>query len=390
MTAWTTPDSVRDKLTARWNRGVYLTALAAGAPFEPVEVKITGPKTAELNSRRAEVADWAQIWHHQARQPETQVSFRSVGGRGLVGRTELPDRLRVDSLADLEVFLGTAAQTRHYRELLALTAERPGLGAWVAAKPMRALEHYRDFPQLLAALDWLSANAGTGRQLREIDAAGIDTKFIERHQRILLELGALVVPPDLIDTASKTIAGRFGFATPARRVRLRRLDAELDWPLGSFDDVEVRTQDLADCPLQVDHVIIAENLATYLALPAIPRAVALFGGGYAATTVGALDWLAQTEVLYWGDLDTHGFAILDRLRAVLPSVCSVLMDTETLLAHRQLWGREPSQITRDLPNLTAAEARCYRELTDDVHGVAVRLEQERIPMTAAAGPLGKK
>jgi hypothetical protein len=50
-------------------------------------------------------------------------------------------------------------------------------------------------------------------------------------------------------------------------------------------------------------------------------------------------WLRECEVLYWGDIDTHGFRILDQLRAVHPHVESVLMDEETLLAHRDAWGR---------------------------------------------------
>lgn len=40
-------------------------------------------------------------------------------------------------------------------------------------------------------------------------------------------------------------------------------------------------------------------------------------------------------VHYWGDLDTHGSAILDRLRAWLPQTRSFLMDRETLLDHRE-------------------------------------------------------
>jgi hypothetical protein len=36
-------------------------------------------------------------------------------------------------------------------------------------------------------------------------------------------------------------------------------------------------------------------------------------------------------VLYWGDLDTHGFAILDELRAHCPHAESLLMNRATFL-----------------------------------------------------------
>jgi len=47
-------------------------------------------------------------------------------------------------------------------------------------------------------------------------------------------------------------------------------------------------------------------------------------------------------VHYWGDLDTHGFAILNQLRAWLPQTRSFLMDRQTLVEHRDRWGREPA------------------------------------------------
>ncbi|MFJ7621386.1 MAG: hypothetical protein ACI9JD_000921 [Rhodococcus sp. (in: high G+C Gram-positive bacteria)] len=385
MSDWATPEDLRNRLRKRWDRGLYLSALARGDQFEAVDVKIAGPKVAELNSRRAGVSDWVQQWHRQAQTAGTEVVYRTVGGRGLVGQNRLPDRLRISTLADLEHFLGSATQTRRYREILTRTVDHPSVHDWVSQRPMRSLEHYDHLEPLLAALAWIDANAGSGRRLREIDAAGVDTKFIERHQRVLLELGRLVVDEDLIDLNAPTIAGRFGFATPGRRVRLRRLDDAMAWPMPGFDDIEVRAEDLATLPLALDRVFVIENLATYLSFPAAELAVAIFGGGYAASSLGAIGWLRGVDVVYWGDLDTHGFAILDRLRVALPQARSILMDRDTLLGHHRQWGTEPTQVDRDLPNLTPEEERCYRELIDGAHGPSIRLEQERIPLSALTG-----
>lgn len=65
----------------------------------------------------------------------------------------------------------------------------------------------------------------------------------------------------------------------------------------------------------------------------------------------------------------------------------MLMDRPTLLAHRDRWGREPSPTRAALPRLTAAEAELCRELREDVHGPAVRLEQERIDFGAVTAAL---
>jgi hypothetical protein len=87
--------------------------------------------------------------------------------------------------------------------------------------------------------------------------------------------------------------------------------------------------------------------------------------------------------LYWGDIDTHGFRILDQLRAVHPHVASVLMDEATLLAHRDAWGREPSPSRAAPTRLATDEAALYQALGNDNYGPAVRLEQELIRWDSA-------
>jgi hypothetical protein len=82
--------------------------------------------------------------------------------------------------------------------------------------------------------------------------------------------------------------------------------------------------------------------------------------------------------LYWGDIDTHGFAILNQLRGYFPSASSFLMDRETLLAHRLHWGEEPEPARYDLPRLGPEEVSLYTELRFDRHQLRLRLEQERI------------
>ena len=71
------------------------------------------------------------------------------------------------------------------------------------------------------------------------------------------------------------------------------------------------------------------------------------------------------DVRYWGDIDTHGFAILDRLRAWLPQARSVLMDRETLLAHRDRWVSEDRPARSTLTRLTPAERDLYVEPVED-------------------------
>jgi len=128
-------------------------------------------------------------------------------------------------------------------------------------------------------------------------------------------------------------------------------------------------------------VYIVENEITYLAFPTAPDAVVILGGGYALSALQPLRWLHDRR----GDIDTHGFTILNRLRQAFPHTRSMLMDRGTLLAHEIQWVREPSPTTAPLPALDPQEAALYRDLVEDALGPSVRLEQERVSYRAITG-----
>src|SRR5690606_29033953 len=117
--------------------------------------------------------------------------------------------------------------------------------------------------------------------------------------------------------------------------------------------------------------------------PELPDAVVLMRMGYAVEALSEIPWLKGAECVYWGDIDTHGFAILSRVRARLPDVRSMLMDEDTLLHHRMFWGREEQQHSAtELPHLLHTELAVYRALKTQHWGFNVRLEQEQIDWTA--------
>ena len=105
----------------------------------------------------------------------------------------------------------------------------------------------------------------------------------------------------------------------------------------------------------------------------------IFGSGYGWSALATASWLRQRVIHYWGDIDTHGFAILDQLRAEFPHAQSFLMDQETLLAHRAQWITEPQATQRDLLRLNEHERRLYDDLRwRRLREEPLRLEQERI------------
>jgi hypothetical protein len=103
------------------------------------------------------------------------------------------------------------------------------------------------------------------------------------------------------------------------------------------------------------------------------------GLGYGVEILGKIPWILNSRCIYWGDIDTHGFAILNRARTYLPSLETVLMDEATLLSHRELWVEEKKQhASAGLSYLSSTEQTLFQSLKNNIWGQQIRLEQERI------------
>ena len=293
----------------------------------------------------------------------------AIGGRHF-GRNHVPVRARVGSYDQAWRLLSVTAEVQAYAGVLALSAGLPEVLQWVGRHPLRALAAAGEWEQVLAAHRWLDAARGSGRYLREISAPGVDTKFVERHRVLLGQLLGVA-------HGSTAFLSSLGLRAKPESVRLRCRPAALGLPAG-LSEVTLRVEELAALTVAVRTAVVVENEITYLSVPVPADGIVLWGRGFDVDRVGALPWLREVDVHYWGDLDTHGFAILDRLRAWLPRARSFLMDRQTLLEHRDRWGREPTPTSARLDRLTADESALYADLVSDRLGDAVRLEQERL------------
>lgn len=153
-----------------------------------------------------------------------------------------------------------------------------------------------------------------------------------------------------------------------RLAELRRRRAELDDEIAAVEAGVVTVLDAMGVRDRYQ-----QNEISYLSVDVPSDGCVIWGRGFDVDSAGRLPWLADAEVLYWGDIDTRGFAILDRLRAWFPQARSVLMDRETLLAHRDRWVTEDRPARSALSRLTAEERELYAELVGDVLGERVRL-----------------
>lgn len=281
-------------------------------------------------------------------------------------------------------FIGKGRQAQRFEAVWQqAAAAQPALLAWLSRRPIQALDLAERWERLLAVVAWLQAHPRPAVYLRQVDVPGVDSKFIEAHRGVLAELLDLALPPEVIETHATGVAQftrRFGFLDKPVRIRFRPLDPALPSLPGceGLPDITLDAASFAALALPVERVFITENETNFLAFPPATHAIVVFGAGYGWEALARAAWLHRCQLRYWGDNDTHGFAILDQLRGFFPHAASFLMDRETLLAHRSHWGEEPEPARHDLSRLTTEEAAVYDDLRFDRHQPKLRLEQERI------------
>jgi len=377
---WTYPADIKAFVQKLWDRGTLLAALARGESFGPLHVPLRGPTSSELSERFSEVRQW--IGKLAGSEKHYRIEWRQVNHR-IIGSNEIPVAIRIDTLDDALALIHKEREAELFSDLLALAnQQQPELLPWLVKRPLRALELFDEWPRLLALIAWLQQHPRPGIYLRQIDLPGIHTKWIEGLRGVLIELFDLALNPAQIDPRFTGVAGfcrRYGFLDKPLCVRFRLLDPAIPvLPVESDQDLTVTADVFARLDLPVRTVFMTENEINFLAFPAIPGALVIFGAGYGFDAIKDARWLHDRAFYYWGDLDTHGFAILNQLRGLFPHVQSFLMDEQTLLAHRSLWGREDRPETRPLTRLTDEENTVYDQLRQNLRGEQVRLEQERI------------
>lgn len=342
-----------------------------------MSIGLRPPTEREVRADEFTAESWVREWDAMQLPAGAEVDWETRTWRS-IGRQQVPVRLRLRDPGAVAAF----ARGESSRRWRMLTARVAGIHAALGASDQMGAAVRRHsatlvdlpserFDQVVAVSDWLCRNDVKGLRPRQLPIRGVDSKWFGAHRAVV---SALVL------AASSRVD--LGLVDSDPLVRVRVLDPTL--APGGVNDFAASREQLHS--LRLDHRVtfVFENLESVLAMPPWSGAVVVHGSGYAVDVVGGLPWLRNAPVIYWGDLDTDGFAILHRLRTHLPDVVTALMDVETLLAHRDLWVPDHKPASGRLPMLTRAEQMTCDRLAAEGN---VRLEQERIPWGSAVEAL---
>jgi hypothetical protein len=367
------PEMVRDTLRRRYNR--HKAHWLAGGGDWPMTITLGAPSESTAARHTDHVRAWIEAW--QAWRGAGMLEWQERRWRSL-GTQRLPARVLLATAEDVAAWLGESARWQTAQERYGrLAGQWPGLTCCLG-RHFEVLADYAesDFERLEALLLWFGEHPTSNLYPRQLPVAGIDSKWLESRRGVLAELAAAVGGKD---PSGLDFYQCCGLRPLPGLIRMRLLDPQLRDCVGGLGDISAPAEEIARLTLPVRCAYIVENLQTGLAFDDLPGAVVVMGLGYGVDQLARFKWLEGLRCIYWGDIDTHGLAILSRARSILPQLESLLMDEATLLGHRALWGEEKQpHSAASLACLTDAERSVYDGLKRQRWGYNVRLEQERI------------
>jgi hypothetical protein len=376
---WTRPSALIAQVQKLWDRGELLAPLVTGESLFPKCLTLKAPTSAEI----ADHFDDVRVWIGELRAMSfCRVEMREFRHR-IFGANAVPQAIWIDTARDALALIGKQRAATRFAGLVEVTQKlEPRLLSWLVKRPLQALELAEEWCRLLEIVGWIEKHPASGMYLRQVDIPGVHTKFIEAHRGVLSELLDIVLAPEAIDltaTGVNRFAKRYGFRDKPVLVRFRPLDLQGSiLPCGFAQDISLDAESFVRLDPEVSRVFITENEINFLVFPQMKESLVIFGCGYGFEMLSEATWLKRCRIHYWGDIDTHGFAILDQLRSHFDHVESFLMDRATLLAFESQWGVEEKQTLRDLTRLDHEEKALYDDLRDNRIRKHLRLEQEKI------------
>lgn len=374
------PDELAAQLARQWHSADRREQRLLDPQVWPLRLSIGRPPAALFEHHTAQVREHIARWRAVG---VGEVQWQNVSFRSAAEPVALPLHWQ---LASAEEWAQASASPQVQRELRRLRHLSHHVDARFHPLLIRQRSLWRerqDWEVIQASALALELEPGiaNGRPLRSIALAGIDSKFMERHQSLLTAL------LDLLFEGLASELGLTGFLDAADEGEHWLLVAPLARELLPFAQQRVRSRELLDTPLPAARILLVENERCLHHLPVLPDTIAVLGSGLDLTWLQA-DWLRDRRIGYWGDMDTWGLLMLARARNLQPHLEPLLMQRALFDHHAAtLAVPEPTHAGTEPPaGLRDHEQAFYQHLLGLQKG---RIEQEFLPAATVSHVLSR-
>lgn len=294
------------------------------------------------------------------------------------GTQSFPTSIYFSSENDYLKYLKKNEEVKKFITTVKLIESRfPELQGWIERYPNKILDNLTRWDEILKVCKYFKDNPKPELYIRELPIE-VHTKFIEHNKTVIKELLDIIIQQS-INSSEIVFEKRFNLKFSEPLIRFKILDSTIakDYFSG-LSDISIPINQFCKLVMPIEKVIIVENktsLYTTLTLPLKENSIAIFGKGFQVSSLKKANWLGETKIFYWGDIDVQGFEILSQVRGYFPQTKSVLMDKGTFEKYFEDDEGTVSNVSVEL-NLTENEKRLYTILKENNW----RLEQEKIPL----------
>lgn len=378
MSNWgLTPSAARALLRKQeWGNRQRLKQRLLGERALPLLLALKPPSAkqalADMEALRQFVAAWKDYSGPGTVQWQTQ-NFRQTGEQ------QLATHLALHSLEQLFQFLGkdvVQAMRALEEKLQPLLAVDRGLKSVLINNLPRFDELSPLHTQQLAALlPQLKKGLGSGCYLRALPLSGIHSKFIEQQQSLIEDILNVWFEDELRNNGG-LLPWLNCRDNPRGWLLVRPLCEHTRRELAGMPLLQLDSATLQQRPLPGKNILVVENLQSGLGLPTLEHTVAVCGGGKNLAWMHNR-WMNDRRAGYWGDLDSHGLAMLDQALEAQPQVTPLLMDRAVFAAFPQNRSQDSKPCQQSLSHLPAEQQALYQQLLRE-DPTRNRLEQELI------------
>ncbi len=369
------PNDIKTKAERKYFS--FLQSIVQAIPFS--RIIIPGDKTYNKTS----IADFQKEILALVNQSKEKrgfgftIEYQTVKTK-TIGTQSLPTIIYFDTEKDFLKFLGKEKEVEVFiNDWQTIFTQFPELKDWIIQSPTKIIQHQGKWESILKVCNYFKNCPKPNLYIRELPI-NVHTKFIESNQSITTELLDIIIQ-NHINRDEREFEKRFNLKFREPLVRFKVLDKNISQSFFSnLDDIAIPVSQFESLKLPLKKVLIVENkttLYTTLTLPKMNETIAIFGQGNAVTNIQNAKWLNDTTVLYWGDIDVHGFEMLSRIRKHFQHTQSILMDKTTFEKFFENESGKPTTDTTPL-NLTDNEKELYSLIKTNNW----RLEQEKIPL----------
>jgi hypothetical protein len=363
------PDQLAEKLSRQWQNPDTREPRLLEREAWPVELAIGKPTPAQLKQNLEGVRRHLEQWRNIN---IGQVTWEKIKYRDTDEAVELPICWRLNRPSEWVCATNDPAIKNEFQMLSHVIS---GVNPIFHPLLIRQRHLTADKPtaEIIQACELalqLEQNCAAGLPLRALSLAGIDSKFFERHRRLMIKL---------LDVKFDGLVSEIGLENYLGAIYENNhwlLVVDLDGTLLPFQQMRLRDDELKSTPLPALNILIIENERSLYQLPRAENTIAILGAGLNLSWMIA-PWLNGKRIAYWGDIDTWGLTMLAQARYFQPTLTALLMGQE-LFEKYTITGAvsEPTTAGETPPALLSKQEKdLYVHLLKSEKG---RLEQEFI------------